>query len=227
MSAALDALRELVAGRPVGEALLQNCRLEGFGVRAFGREAILELFRRSPIDLPATLDATRTPRGLLAEYEGGAIFADLHGEHIARLWVLGSAVTGEAEPEVSVARDLDLMQAEGDVFFDPENHPELAPNDAAALLQTIKKSIRVNDASLLDLPAFSRRAFVVRAVSSGTRIAAMIVVAGAFDGFKRKPFSVNAALIMNVQKPGDGKSHWVIDQAGLIRNRERNWTPRL
>lgn len=227
MSAALDALRELAAGRPCDEALLQNCRLEGFGIRVFGREAILELFRRSPIDLPATPDGAWSRRGLLALYEGGAIFADLHEERLVHLWVLGSALTGEAEPEVSVARDLDLTQAEGDVFFDPEDHPELAPHDAAALRETIKKSIKVGNADFQDLPSFSRRAFVVRAFSSGQRIAAMIVVAGAIDGFKRKPFSVNATLIMDAPKSADAKPNWVIDQAGLTRSREQHWTPRL
>ena len=227
MTVAFAALREIVVGRqPAGDALLQNCRLEGFGARVFGREPILDLFRRFPIALPEAVDPPESPRALLAIHQDRAVFADLHDGRIARLWVLGPDRAGAPEPEVCVPRDLDLTQFEGDAVFDPADHPDLASAGGAALARIARSLARGEGETGNDLPTFSRRAFVIRAFSSGDQVAALIVLAGASDAARRKPVSFNAALV--VKASADLRlPTLVLDRAGLELSHERPWTPRL
>ena len=86
---ALTALRRITAGeRPHGE-LLPPCRLEAFGVEVYGEEAIVQSFRSVPLEISASADVI-VAEGHIALFEGEhALFADLHGEDIARIWRLG------------------------------------------------------------------------------------------------------------------------------------------
>ena len=220
MTPASTALREIAAGLiPADNALLQNCRLEGFGTRAFGREPILDLFRRSPIDFSETLDALESPRALLLVQDKKAIFADLHEGRFTRLWVFGDETLGALEPSVSVPRDLDLSQLEGDVVFDGADHPHLHSSDARRLTELAQPRRMAG----LDLPEFSRRSIIVRAFSDLDRMAALIVSAGASGASQRKPLSVNVALLAGASCA----PRVVIDRAGLASCSERLWRPRL
>ena len=110
MTPAFAVLRDIAAGRaPSDGALLQNCRLEGFGTRAFGREPILDLFRRAPIDLSEAPGALESPHAILAMQDDKAIVADLYDGRVTRLWVLGVEVLDAPEAAVSVPHDLDPL----------------------------------------------------------------------------------------------------------------------
>ena len=82
---ALTALRRIAAGeRPHGE-LLPPCRLEAFGVEAYGEEGIVQSFRSAPIEISASAEVI-VAEGHIALFEGEhALFADLHGEDIASI----------------------------------------------------------------------------------------------------------------------------------------------
>ena len=116
--------------------------------------------------------------------------------------------------------DLDLTQLEGGVVFDPADHTELDQIDAGRLPALAA-------AAGVDLPSFSRRAFAARAFSSGGRLATLIVAAGALDAARRKPFSVNVALLAGAPAGREESPIIVVDRAALIGARERAWTPRL
>ena len=224
MTPAFAALREIAAGRlPADNALLQNCRLEGFGARVFGREPILDLFRRSPINLSETAAAVESPRALLVVQGDQAIFADLHEGRFTRLWALGDETLGAPEPSVSVPRDLDLSQFDADVLFDPADHPDLESSGAA----TISCLTRPDSTAALLPQVFSRRTFVVRTFSNGGRTASLMVCAGALEAIARKPFSVNVALLSEGSMDGHVTSLVVVDQAGFVRASQSAWTPRL
>ncbi len=225
MTPAFAALRDIAVGRtPADNALLQNCRLEGFGTRAFGREPILDLFRRAPIDLSDTKEALESPCAILAMQGDRAIYADVCDGRVARLWVLGPEALDAPESAVSVPHDLDLSQFEADVMFDYIDHPDLDRSDAARLTELAHP----NRMSGAGLPEFSRRSFVVRAFSATGQTAALIVCAGAHDAVRRKPISVNIALTAGASNSDDeGGVRLIIDHAGLSRCVERNWTPRL
>ena len=230
MSAAFDAVRAIAMGRkPVDFALLQNTRFEGLGARAFGREPILGLFAHAPLEVTNLSEVHETPRNLLVVEGDSALFADLQDGRVVRLWALGASEAGAPEPSISVARDLDLSQFEDDVFFDPANHPDLAPDDSPALrsvaVALTKPEVQAGGLAIPNV--FSCRAFVTRAFSARGHVCALIVLAGASDVTRRRPFSVNAALTF---ASGDGAGHTaklVIDEAGFQACRDAEWTPRI
>ena len=227
MTVAFAALRDIVAGRaPRNDALLQNCRLTGFGTKAFGREPTLDLFRQAPIELTADFTAVESPIAVFAAFGDKAVFADVYDGRVARIWVLGGDLLGPAELVVSVPHDLDLSQCEADVFFDPADHPHLEAGDATILAQTAAALARPEAGLGAGLPGFSRRMFVVRAFSASGRVATLMICAGALDGSSRKPFSVGVALVVDSTQPASTGTV-VIDRAELLRCRERPWTPRL
>ena len=230
MSAAFEAVRAIAAGRkPADFALLQNARFEGLGARAFGREPILGLFAHAPLEVSDTSEVYETPRNLLAVEGDSALFADLHDGRVVRLWALGASEAGAPEPSVSVARDLDMSQFEDDVFFDPAYHVDLAPDDATAL-RSVAVALTQPEAQSggLAIPdVFSCRAFVTRAFSARGHVCALIVLAGASDPVRRKPFSVNAALTFAAGDIAGHTAKLILDQAGLRADYSKQWTPRI
>ena len=223
MTPAFAAMREIAAGRaPADYGLLQNCRLEGFGIQAFGREPILDLFRRAPMDLSQAWTVLESPRALLVVDDDRAIFADLHDARVSRLWVLGTEGLATPEPAVCVARDLDLSQTEAALMFDAFDHPDLDAAGGARLARLAQPSGLTG----FGLPEFSRRTFVVRAFSTADRVAALVICAGALDAVERKPFTVNLALLATTDT-GRESMRVVVDRAGLLGCRQRPWTPRV
>ncbi|WP_185965066.1 hypothetical protein [Glacieibacterium frigidum] len=182
MSAA--ALGALVGG--ARDALvLGACRLESGGVDAFGSEAVIDAFRRAPLSLDgATLIESARGAALLTESE--AVFADLYGDQIGRLWRVGQADPGTPEPAVAVAFDPDLAQARASVLFAASDHPGLAP-DGVPRVEAASRSI-------IDDPAqFRARAFVVRAFGDAQSGAALYAVHGLAAGVVRTPSLIMAA----------------------------------
>ena len=92
----MTSIENTLAGILAGDgastgAVLHNTRFEGTGATAYGREAILDAFRRQPVKLErASLVATPRFAALVGLHCDGpaALFADLHAGHVVRLWLL-------------------------------------------------------------------------------------------------------------------------------------------
>lgn len=179
---ALDTIRALSRGDASGAGgLLPACRAQAFGAEAFGPAAIAELFGRNPCPISATpaVVAGATALSLCdADAEGReqGWMADLHDGRIARLWRVGEGEgDAQAEPALAFAFDAFLSQDREPVALRPEDHPELPPDAAAALLTVAGQAALGPDA---DSPAAQGRAFVVRALSVGDRGSALVCVQG-------------------------------------------------
>lgn len=161
---ALKALRSIACGeRPADGALLGTCRLEWRGREAYGEEAVLEAFRRSPVDL-ATASTLCTPGGLVWTDGKSALVADVFDERLARLWRVGPGDAPVREPSVAVPFDTDLSQDRRDVLWRAEDHPWLAPEQAPAV-EALARRIAVpssNDHRV--------RGFVIRAFSAHSSV---------------------------------------------------------
>ena len=165
---AFDTLSAIARGEAVTD-IAAACRLEQGSVEAFGSEAIRAAFRASPMVFDA--DSLRVEgRGTIAVFANrGALFADLYGDVVGRLWRIGGDAFGLHEPGVSVAFDPDLAQTCGDVAFRASDHPEL---DGDAVERVLAGGREVVGA----IPAFRARAFVVRAFGSADCGAALYAV---------------------------------------------------
>ncbi len=165
---AVDTLSAIVRGDAVS-AVAAACRFEQGSVEAYSNEAIRAAFRTAPLTLSDKRERFEAP-GHLALLNGEeAVFADLYGDVVGRLWRVGGPAFALHEPGVSVAFDPDLAQACGDVAFGASDHPALAPDAAGWVMQGGREIV---DAA----PAFRARAFVLRAFGSTTRGAALYAV---------------------------------------------------
>ena len=171
----IASLRALASGaRPQGE-LLPPCQLSAFGASAYGEEAIVQSFRNAPLALS---DAARTveAEGHCAIFEGdNAIFADLYGTTIARIWRLGPGESAETEPMIGVPFDPDLCQARGDIAFRVEDHPAFAVDAADALVRIARdeaRSFRPGEGR----GPYRSRVFVIRAFGARREAAALFAV---------------------------------------------------
>lgn len=163
----MSPLHALVGGA-AHPAVLGACRLESGGVDVFGSEAVIDAFRRAPLALDGAV-LVDSAQGAALFAGGEAVFADLYGAHIGRLWRVGQAGPGTPEPAVGVAFDPDLAQARAAVLFAASDHPGLAA-DAAARVAAAGRTI-------IDDPAqFRARAFVVRAFGDARSGAALFAV---------------------------------------------------
>jgi hypothetical protein len=212
---AVETLRALAAGaRPVS-GLLHTARLEAFGVEAYGEEAILESLRRKPMQASAGATVIKAPGHLAICDKDTALFADLYGENIARIWRLGDGRPVAAEPGVSVAFDPDLSQVRGDVFFNRSDHPELAEDCVDAAMAS---GHRV----LIDVAAYRARAFAIRAFGTARSFAVLFAVYRlSGDGMRTSGFSMAAAV-------GDLNGvRCITDAVGQAAVEVRPWTPRI
>ncbi len=165
---AVETLIALLGGDRTAP-VLGACRLESGGADAFGGEAVGDAFRRAPV---AGLDAAAivaSPLHLALFADAEAVFADLYGAHIGRLWRVGQTDPGPPEPTVGVAFDPDLRQARAGVFFAAADHPDLAV-DAATRVEA------AGHALIAAATTFRSRVFVVRAMGDAARGAALFAV---------------------------------------------------
>lgn len=208
----LDHLAAIATGRrPAADGLLGNCRLEWRGAEAYGEEAILELFRTAPFE-PGD-GAVTVETGAAAAWigTGGGLVADVYDGRIGRLWRIGEGDASEPEPAVSVAFDPDLRQARGGVLLQSGDHPDLDPDEAAALTDAVHALMA---ASLPQGPMHRSRSFVVRAFTGAGGTAALVATHRLTGGAERGGGFGYGALVV------DGPA--VADQAP-----EAPWTPRL
>ncbi|WP_181373341.1 hypothetical protein [Massilia glaciei] len=223
---ALMALRKIAAGeRPHGE-LLPPCRLEAFGVEVYGEEAIVQSFRNAPLAIPASAQVVAAD-GHIAVFEGEhALFADLHGEDIARVWRLGPGQPATAEPAIGVPFDPDLWQARRDAALRREDHPALSEAGVAAVEEIGLDLARQweSDGGPGD---YRVRPFLLRAFSAGERGAALYAVYRLGPSARRSAgFSLVAA---NFEVSGGRLSGYAVvrDQAGEAAVQRAPWQPRV
>jgi hypothetical protein len=212
---AVETLRMLAAGKRPVSGLLHTARLEAFGTEAYGEEAILEAFRR---ESAAISDAARvlSAPGHIAIFDGNtAIFADIYGDLVARIWCLGEGLPAEGEPGISVAFDPDLAQARGDVLAAATDHPALEPQALERVIEAGRAIARGDPGS------FRTRAFALRAFGSAEEGAALFAVYRLAGGPRRSSGFAMAAVC------------WTPDGLTIIRDRAGEaalaagaWTPR-
>lgn len=198
--------------------LLQNCRFEGAGTVAYGRDEIAGLFARS-----GAADEMQVVggNGHAAVFAGEtALVADTHDGWIGRIWYCGASPVGSPRPaSVDVPFDPDLDQRGGSVAFDPADHPALAAADVAVVGAFAARYLGARGEAGLA----RTRPLVLRAFSAPAGAVALLMVQGmAGDGRPRLVRYAVAALLLR-----DGEPVIVADLAGLADAAARPWTPRL
>lgn len=192
MSAADDLVDILGGKRPAG-GVLQNCRMEAGGGGFYGEEAILERCRAAPLDLTEAT-AVRGERGLALFGGIVAAVADLYGERIGRVWVVGAAEFAEPEPAVAVPFDPDLHQERGGMAWDAGDHPDADP---ALLDRLASAGGRFVEEAAADGPAYRVRAFLIRAWGRGERGAGLFALHRLGPGPVRTAGFGYAAVLIN------------------------------
>ena len=213
---AVETLRMLAAGARPASGLLHTARLEAFGVEVYGEEAIVDSFRRAPFDLS---DAAKivVAIGHIAIFDGEtALFADLSGESIARIWCLGDGDPVESEPQISVVFDPDLAQSRGDVFMAASDHAALAA-DAVESTMLAGRAIARDDPD-----SYLTRAFAIRAFGTAAEGAALFAV----YRLAGKPDRTSGFAMAAARWTPDGLQI-VRDHVGEDAVAERAWTPRI
>ena len=172
---AIETLRALASGARPASGLLHSARLEAFGVQVYGEEAVVESFVHETLDLSKDADVLERD-GHIAIVDGDkALFADLSGKNLARIWRLGGGDPIKGEPQFSVAFDTDLTQARGEVFLAASDHPGLAPDAEAIVRRAGQTIVRCRDDGDA-MPAYRKRAFALRAFGTSTDGAALFAI---------------------------------------------------
>ncbi len=218
---ARDTLNALATGeRPANGLLhphlLHTVRLEAFGVEAYGEEAVVESFRRAPLSLSDHADVVEVPGHIAIFDSDTALFADLHGGNIARLWHLGEGMFVEREPGIAVVFDPDLAQVRGDVFVAASDHPALAA-DAIDCVMLAGRAIARDDRD-----AYRTRAFAIRAFGTATHGAALFAV-HRLEGEHARV----AGFAMVAARWTPGAMQLVRDRAGEDAIARQAWTPHV
>lgn len=215
-----NTLRALAAGTPIAtDVLLQTCRAAAFGTDHYGVEAIVEAFRRQPIEGEARFVACAGHAALL--WADRALVADLAGAHVTRLWRLGPDAPVGREPAISVPFDADLSQMPATVAFAASDHPALARQDVDTILAA--GAALAGEWSDADGdPAARARPFCIRAFSADETVVALFAV-HVIDGTgARHAGFVHAATV------GNTAGMTVIrDGAGEAARRAMPWRPRV
>lgn len=215
-----NILRAIAAGTPIAaDALLQTCRATAFGSDFYGAEAIIEAFRRQPVESEARFVGCPGHAALL--WADRALIADLAGAHVARLWRLGPDAPVEREPAISVPFDADLSQMPAAVAFAASDHPALAPHDIDAILAAgaaLADEWRNVDGE----PAAHARPFCIRAFSDGNAFVALFAVHVVDGAGTRHAGFVHAAAIGGA----DGTAI-IRDEAGEAARHAMPWRPRI
>ena len=172
---ALNAMQALAAGDSSAKgALLQTCRLAVGGSEFFGEEEIVAWFRGTAAITDEPQSVSSASHAALF-WTDTALFADVAGDHIARLGLLGPGKPVSRELSVAVPFDANMQQWPGDPAFSAHDHPELSLGDVGPIMQAGRELERNwQDAS--GQPALRARAFAIRAFSTGSTCAALFAV---------------------------------------------------
>lgn len=215
MTGVADALAALAAGeRPVGEALLHTCMLEGWGTQAYGEEAVVETFRLAPVS-PNGWDPVESEAGVALFGDEIALFGDTVEGRFRRIWRLGAPPCLSEERSIFVPFDPDLAQAIGDVMPSDAPFTEDVPIRAVGL--SILEAIR----------SFRGRAFVIRAFRNGPDLALLFAIYQ-FGGGPVRPCGFSyAAARLRVANSALAGCRIVRDLAGEAAISARPLLPRI
>jgi hypothetical protein len=207
-------LRAVAKGlRPLDDGLLGNARCAWGGSDLLSEEAILAAFAARPIDIDGECLAVETAQSAALIGPNWAFVADLYDGRIGRLWRVGEGVEHEPEPHVDVAFDPDMRQERGDLFFRPEDHPDLQPEAVEPLLVAARDLVeRGRMRGKLRV-----RAFAVRAFGDGAGSAALLSIFALGNETVR-----TAGFNYAVVGTGAAGSYEVTDEQS-----RQDWTPRL
>lgn len=205
--------------RLVAEQVLHNCRLEGAGGEAYGRDPIAAVLAAAGFGEDVATVAAAHGAALFGA-EGRALFADLHNGHITRLWLLAPAGFDAIDrfERTDTPFDTDLDQRGGHLAFEPEDHPELNTADVARVREAALEWLRPSGPHGLE----RLRPIVIRALSNDSSAAALIAVYG-----KRSDAPGMARFNVAIHLPRDGEQVTVVDEAGIRYELGRGWNPRM
>lgn len=228
-------LRGVLAGEGAATAaVLHNCRFDGAGSSVYGREAILDLFRSTPMALDnARLVAGARFAALFGSSAGNsvALFADIYAGNIARLRFLGPVcLARRSAARIDVPYDPALGQHAALVAFEPNDHPELPPEHRARVLTAAERFSEhrcADDAALARASAqlVRMRSFVLRAFSSGREAAMLLMVAALRSDGRAGLVQFAAAAWLPSDAPQDGTV--VVDEGECAAALMRDWQPTL
>ena len=229
MNDTLDSLRSVIGARP-GSAhyLLTTCRFEGFGGEVLGSKSTADVFRLRPFPVAAQPHVIARPHTIAildADTQGKPVcfFADTYNEQIGRLWRVGpaSAEPMTSVPAVSVPFDPRLSQVSPRVAFNAADHPEL---DSAAVSHINTVVDELCDIQNETAPDNSprRTAFVIRAVSSGSKCAVLLQMHELTTDPVRRSYFRLAAVFFRFADTQVVHSVACLDEAV-----GSDWTPRI
>ena len=198
--------------------VLHNCRLAGAGVDVFGRDAVRAMLAAARFSAGArTVIASHV--AALFDNTGRALFADVYGDYVARLWLLAPESVGSAAADrTDTPFDPDLDQRGGSIAFDAADYPDLDADDASRIVHAAMDWLRpTGPAGLTRL-----RPVVLRACSNGHSAAALIAVNGRrTDAPGQVRFNVGVLLHRG------SEAITIVDEAGLAAELAREWRPGL
>ena len=223
---ALQAIRSVARGeRPSGE-LLPPCRMEAFGSEFYGEEAIVHRFRRSPFLISDQTTLVQA-EGHFAAFDGDtALFADVSGGNVARLWRLGPSPLVEAEPALDVPFDPDLSQSRGDVALRAEDHPALSP-EAFPHVEQIGRELSRSSSEEQGPVRYRVRALVIRAFTEDNVGAALFSLYHVGHSAVRTTGFSYAAALFRLDENELTTCRIVTDAAGRSAVDARPWRPRV
>ena len=179
-------LRALATGSVDPLHVWGGCRLEHATGDAFGIEAIGAALQRSPVQADGYVEC---PSQCVLIGDGAALFADVIGDVVVRVWRTGSPISLDSEPAVRTAFDPDLAQARGGIVFDPDDHPDLAEDAYAKIIASGRALLAERDA------AFRVRGFVIRAFGDASAGAALVALVSLGEHRARTPGLARAIVV--------------------------------
>jgi hypothetical protein len=213
-------LRALAAGEAADPGLLlQTARAHAFGVPHYGREEIVQAFRRRPIvGEPQWIEAEGHAALL---WDDRALIADVAGPHVARLWRIGPDAALPREPSVGVPFDPDLAQVAGDDPFVAADHG-LVSDAHGRSLSVAMHALGSNWRDIEGVPAARVRSFCLRAFGSGASALGLLAVHLLEHGSARAAGYVHVAIAV-----GAAGSRLIRDGADEELLGTAPWRPRL
>jgi hypothetical protein len=233
MSELKAVLTDVLRGRGDASSILHNCRFDGAGASAYGREAILELFRNSA-QAPDYVQAVQGPRCLalfaLNTIGSMALFADTYDERVTRIWHLAPRpFPCQRTQRIDVPFDPTFGALTPRTVFDPTDQPDLS----AAHLPRVQAwgaepfgPCTAAGAALKALTKLSQlRLYVLRAFSAGDVAAVLAIVIAQRNGGTPGLVQFPIAARLPSEQPGDATV--VIDEGELEAELARIWRPVL
>ena len=233
MSELKPILTDVLRGQDEASAILHNCRFEGAGASAYGREAILEVFRAAvhAPDYAQLVEGARCAALFAVDGSGPmALVADTHERRLSRIWYLGpKSLPCRRTQRIDVPFDPTFGQLAPCLVFDPADQPDLRP---AHVVRVKAWGADLFDPRTADgcaakaLTGLSRlRPYVLRAFSDGDVAAVLAIVIAQRDGGLPGLIQFAIAARLPSEQPIDAAV--VIDEGERAVEQARTWRPVL